>query len=260
MIEGAPTDELHKCPMTDSLDWPAYQAAFRAAAEGAGFSAAMLVEFDAGPMIAWQRPGNCPKVYLSAGIHGDEPAGPLALLEMLRGGFFTDDFDWSICPTLNPSGLAAGTRENADAIDLNRDYWIRGTREVIAHAAWLDALPVPDLFISLHEDWETEGFYFYEINLGKDRPERAEKILKAVEPWFPREKGPLIDGHESRVDGWIYHEAEADVPEGWPEAIFLAKKGCPLSFTFETPSKAELYQRVAAHAAAVRAACASLLD
>lgn len=211
-------------------------------------------------MIAWERQANCPTVYLSAGIHGDEPAGPLALLELLRGGFFEQDIYWSICPTLNPSGLAAGTRENADKVDLNRDYWLKGTREIIAHAAWLDAMPVPDLFISLHEDWETEGFYFYEINLGEDRPDRARGILNAVKPWFPAEPGPEIDGHKSRESGWIYHEAESDVPEGWPEAIFLAKKGCPLSFTFETPSRAPLYQRVGAHAAAIRAACASLAD
>lgn len=244
--------------MSDEFDWSAYQTAFRQAAESAGFSATVLLEFPSWPLIAWERPGEGRRVYISAGIHGDEPAGPLALLELLRGGFFTGDFHWSLCPTLNPTGLAAGTRENAEAMDLNRDYWLRGTREIIAHAAWLDAMRVPDLFISLHEDWETEGFYFYEINLGEDQPERAHRILTAVEPWFHPEPGPEIDGHDIRETGWIYHAAEPDLPEGWPEAIYLAKIGCPLSFTFETPSRAALHERVAAHASAVRAACACL--
>jgi hypothetical protein len=110
------------------------------------------------------------------------------------------------------------------------------------------------LFLSLHEDWETTGFYLYEINLGRDEPQRAPAIIDAVRPWFPPEPGPEIDGHLPRADGWIYHEAEADVPQGWPEAIFLAKRGCPLSFTFETPSHAPLARRVAALMAAVRAA------
>lgn len=246
--------------MSDAFDWPAYQAAFRMAAESAGFSATILLEFPEGPLIAWERPGNGKRVYLSAGIHGDEPAGPLALLELLRGGFFTADLHWSICPTLNPTGLAAGTRENAEAVDLNRDYWLRGTREIVAHAAWLDAMSVPDLFISLHEDWETTGFYFYEINLGEDRPQRAHRILEDAGVWFPPEPGPEIDGHDIREPGWIYHAAEPDLPEGWPEAIYLAKMGCPISFTFETPSRAPLHERVAAHAAAVRAACAGLGD
>ena len=126
----------------------------------------------------------------------------------------------------------------------------------MAHALWLDAQAAPDLFISLHEDWETAGFYFYEINLHDDRPDRARQILHAVSPWFAPEPGPEIDGHLCREPGWIHHAAEPDLPEGWPEAIHLAKMGCPLSFTFESPSRAALGRRVAAHVAAVKAACA----
>ncbi|MBC7979126.1 MAG: hypothetical protein H7Y36_01015, partial [Armatimonadetes bacterium] len=88
---------------------------------------------------------------------------------------------------------------------------------------------------------------FYEINLGEDNPERAEAILLEIAPIFSHEPGEIIDGHEVREPGWIFHCAEADLPESWPEAIFLAKKGCPLSFTFETPSKANLEARVKAH-------------
>lgn len=244
--------------MTVAFDFPQFQATFRQAAEAAGFTATLLAELDAGPLIAWERPGNGPRVYLSAGIHGDEPAGPLAVLELLHQEFFTDEFHCYLCPALNPSGLAAVTRENACGADLNRDYWLRSTQEVIAHAAWLDRLPRPDCFISLHEDWETAGFYFYEINLTHEDPARAQRILRAVSPWFQPEPGPEIDGHEIREPGWIYHAAEPDLPEGWPEAIYLAKMGCPISFTFETPSRAPLKNRIAAHAAAVRAACEGL--
>lgn len=179
------------------------------------------------------------------------------MLELIREGFLDNESDWTICPALNPTGLAAGIRENGEGIDLNRDYWLRETREVRAHAAWLDTTDAPDLFISLHEDWETTGFYFYEINLLDDRPLRAGEILSAVGTWFAPERGPEIDGHDVRADGWIYHAAEPDLPEGWPEAIYLAKMGCPISFTFETPSLAALPLRVAAHVAAVRAACGS---
>jgi hypothetical protein len=55
-----------------------------------------------------------------------------------------------------------------------------------------------------------------------------------------------------REPGWIFHEAEADFPDLWPEAIFMAKLGCPLSFTLETPSLARtLDQRISAHLAAI---------
>lgn len=244
--------------MSVAFDFLAFQSAFRLAAEGAGFTANTLVEVLPGPLVAWEKPGPGPCIYVSAGIHGDEPAGPLAMLELLRSGFFERPAHWLLCPALNPSGLAAGTRENAAGIDLNRDYWLRSSPEVSAHAAWIDALKVPELFISLHEDWETTGFYFYEIRLGRDQPQRAREILDAVHPWFPPQPGPLIDGHEIRGPGWIYHAAEPDIPEGWPEAIYLAKLGCPVSFTFETPSRAPLENRIAAHVAAVRAASGSL--
>ena len=242
--------------MSAEFDWEDFQTAFRESAAAVGFSPTLLAELPAGPLVAWERPVSGPRVYLSAGIHGDEPAGPLALLELLREGFFIPSVHWLLCPALNPSGLAALTRENATGIDLNRDYWLRDTAEVMAHALWLDARCSPDLFISLHEDWETTGFYFYEINLHEDQPRRARRILDSVSPWFPPEPGPEIDGHEAREPGWIDHAAEPDLPEGWPEAIYLAKMGCPISFTFETPSHAPLPRRVAAHVAAVKAACA----
>lgn len=229
------------------FDWPAFVRDFSASARGEGFREAVLLETGDGPLIAWEKGGAGPVVYLSAGIHGDEPAGPLALLELLRGGFFRDGCRWMICPALNPGGLALGTRENRAGADMNRDYLLKSTPEVAAHAAWLSRQPVPDVFVSLHEDWETEGFYLYEINLGEDDPARAASVIAAVSGHFAPEPGPEIDGHEVRGPGWIHHRAEADFPESWPEAIFLAKRGCPLSLTFETPSKQPLEKRIAAH-------------
>jgi hypothetical protein len=75
----------------------------------------------------------------------------------------------------------------------------------------------------------------------------------------PIEKNRLIDDHEVREEGWIHHEPQADFPDSWPEAIYLAKRGCPLSFTFEPPSGAlPLSQRIAAQQAAIRAALEQL--
>ena len=205
-----------------------------------------------GNVVAWEKEGRGPTIYLSAGIHGDEPAGPLALLRLMEEGFFRGECHWLICPALNPGGLAASTRENRAGADLNRDYLLRENPETAAHAAWLEAGSVPDVFVSLHEDWESAGFYFYEINLGEENPDRAEELLSAVSGQFAPEPGPEIDGHEVRGPGWIFHRAEADLPDSWPEAIFLAKRGCPLSFTFETPSSAPLERRIEAHIAALK--------
>ncbi len=244
----------------EEFDWMRFSQDWSQAAAGDGFAPVPLSETPAGTLTAWEKPGPGPHIYLSAGIHGDEPAGPLAILHLLRGGYFQKQARWSVCPSLNPTGLATGTRENANGEDLNRDYWARRTAEVQAHARWCESLPTPDLFISLHEDWESSGFYFYEINLGPDSPNRARTILDAVADILPIEPLLEVDGHDVRDPGWIYHGAEADLPRSWPEAIFLAKQGCPLSFTFETPSTAApLSKRVAALTAAVRAAAKHLL-
>ena len=242
--------------MNRGFEWSTYLGDFAIAADAAGFVRRDLADTSAGPLSVWVRGETGRSVYVSAGMHGDEPAGPLALLEWVQSGAIPGDIRWALCPAANPTGLARGSRGNADGVDLNRDYRRRSTAEVKAHAAWLESCPVPDLFVSLHEDWEARGFYFYEINLGPDIPARAAAILDAVKPWFEPDAGHEIDGHSPRAPGWIYHEAEADVPDGWPEAIFLAKLGCPLSFTFETPSHAPLDQRVAAQIAALRAVLA----
>lgn len=236
-----------------AIEPTAFLREFGREAQIRGFHQEILADTPAGPLMAFSRSGEGSPAYLSAGIHGDEPAGPLAALALLKVGAFDDGRPWAICPALNPTGLLAGTRDNAAGADLNRDYLLRHTPEAAAHAAWLESRPVPGLFISLHEDWESSGFYFYEINLGADLPERAARILGAVQPWFPPEPSGIIDDHEVRSPGWIHHAARADLPDHWPEAIFLAHLGCPLSFTLESPSSALLDHRVAAHQAAVLA-------
>jgi len=236
------------------FQWPHFLDEFAKQAAEQGFVSEVILNTEDGPLMAWERKGKdgAPLIYLSAGIHGDEPAGPLATLELMKTGAFSEDAHWLICPAINPGGLALGTRENRQGHDLNRDYFRHETLEVAAHARWLSRDRVPDVFVSLHEDWESEGFYFYEINLGEDEPDRADSLLSSVAPYFKAELGPEIDGHDIREPGWIYHCAEADLPDEWPEAIFLAKQGCSLSFTFETPSKALLEKRVSAHAACFR--------
>jgi len=215
-----------------------------------------LLITEAGPVLAASRfvDPAWPLVYLSSGIHGDEPAGPLAIESLLRH-LDLDGFNWLICPLLNPLGLNRGIRENPQGIDLNRDYRRQQSREARAHAAWLERQLVPDLFVSLHEDWEAQGFYFYEIALEEDRPERARRILDSVAAVWPIEQEDCIDDHQVRERGWIFHEPQADFPDEWPEAIFMAERRCPLSFTFETPSRAApLEKRIAAHQAAIAAA------
>ncbi|MBP6508777.1 MAG: succinylglutamate desuccinylase/aspartoacylase family protein, partial [Opitutaceae bacterium] len=99
------------------------------------------------PLIALTKrtPGELPRIYLSAGMHGDEPAPPQALLAMLAAGIFDSRATWFLCPMLNPSGHLRGTRENHEGRDLNRDYKDVLSAEISAHIGWLRHQPLFDL-------------------------------------------------------------------------------------------------------------------
>ncbi len=216
-----------------------------------GFAVREIGQCQDGPLLALERPRpGAPRVYLSAGVHGDEPAGPLAVRCLLEQDALDHRLEWRICPLLNPGGLAAGTRTTPCGRDLNRDYASRHSAEAQAHAAWLERQPIPDVMLSLHEDFEATGVYLYEINTS-GAPSWARTLLDAAAAVLPVEPAPRIDDHHVAAPGWILHPPEPDEP-GWPEAILLARLGPHVSYTMETPSRGfALEHRVAAHAAMV---------
>jgi murein peptide amidase A len=57
-------------------------------------------------------------------IHGNEPAG-IAIAEQLAHDPPPRELDLWIIPTLNPDGVAANTRGNANGVDLNRNFPFR---------------------------------------------------------------------------------------------------------------------------------------
>lgn len=225
-----------------------------AAANRHGWRAEVFLDQPDRQLHAFHRPapGARRKIYLSSGVHGDEPAGPLALLELLAANHWPADTELWLCPCLNPSGLRASTRENAEGHDLNRDYRHRRTPEVRAHVALLDRLPPLDLAICLHEDWEARGFYLYELN-ATGGASHAQRIIAQVAPVCPIDPSPEIDGRPAR-GGIIRPEADPTKRPDWPEAFYLFQHKTRLSYTFESPSDFDLEVRVRAQVAAVRAA------
>ncbi len=197
--------------------------------------------------------GPRPRIYLSAGIHGDEPAPPQVLLEMLKTGAFDTRANWFICPVINPEGLHFGTREDTLCRDLNRDYLDRLSPEVQAHTAWLQKQPPFQLTLCLHEDWEASGFYLYELNR-KNQPSFAPAIISAVRPMMPIEASSLIDGRPVDEPGIIRPVSDPLLRTNWPEAIYLCQEHTTLSYTLETPSSFPLSERIEAMISAVKAA------
>ena len=195
-------------------------------------------------------------IYISSGIHGDEPAGPAAILQLLEQDVWPANTDVWLCPCLNPTGFPLNRRENASGIDLNREYHAPTAAEVQAHTRWLAAQPAFDLAICLHEDWESHGFYLYELN-PDNRPSLAEEIIAAVALVCPIDLSPVIETRAAR-GGIIRPDTDPLSRPQWPEAFYLLQHKTRLSYTFEAPSDFPLGTRTNALATAVTAAMQAL--
>jgi protein MpaA len=195
-------------------------------------------------------------VYISTGIHGDEPAGPLAALRLLQEGAWPNDAAIWLCPCLNPSGFLLKHRENSAGIDVNRDYRHFESPEARAHVDWLERQPRFDVTLCLHEDWESNGFYLYELN-PDNRPSFAEKILQAVAKVCPVDTSPVIEDWPAQ-NGIIRPNINPAERPRWPEAMYLITHKTCQSYTLEAPSDFPMPVRVAALTAAVRAVLAAV--
>jgi hypothetical protein len=216
---------------------------------------------DGAPLIvAWRSPERpVLSVLVSAGIHGDEPAGPLALLQWIAMGVPDPGVAWTVFPLLNPTGWDSGTRECAAGVDLNRNYFDLSQPETRAQVEWLERHKLRcDWAVCLHEDWEAKGFYLYEVGEpGAASIGRA--ILRQVEPVIAVETAPEIDGMPAR-HGLIRPSGDLSaLGTVWPEALRLIRNHAPLCHTFETPSAAPLGKRMSAHISGLRAGLSEML-
>jgi predicted deacylase len=196
------------------------------------------------------------RIYISAGIHGDEPAGPLAALRLIGEDRWPQNAEIFLLPCLNPVGFTLNTRGNSSGIDLNRDYRHLETEEVSAHIRWLERQPNFDVTLCLHEDWESHGFYIYELNPDGHAP-LAEKMVAAVSRVCPVDFSEIIEGREAK-GGIIRPRLDPATRPQWPEAFWLLQNKTRRSCTLEAPSDFPLATRVNALVTGVNAALAEL--
>ena len=192
---------------------------------------------------------NAPRLYISAGIHGDEPAGPLAALKLIQENRWPENAEFFLMPCLNPIGFTLNRRENAEGVDLNRDYRNSKSAEVRAHFAWLERQPAFSLYLCLHEDWESNGFYLYEQN-PDGKPSLAEKMIEAVKQVCPVDLSETIEGRAAH-GGIIRPNLLPHERPDWPEAFYLITQKARQGYTLEAPSDFPLATRVNALVAAV---------
>jgi hypothetical protein len=192
------------------------------------------------------------RIYISAGIHGDEPAGPLAALELLKANAWGDHWDVTVLPCLNPTGFALNRRENDEGIDLNRQYLRPTAKETLAHTKWLERQAAFDLCLVLHEDWEAAGFYVYELN-PEGKLSLAEAMIQAVEKIAPIERSEVIEGRPAK-NGIVRPILDPHSRPLWPESFYLLMHKTRLAYTLEASSDFPLALRTSVLVAAVNAA------
>ena len=223
-----------------------------AAAEAHGWLIERFPSAGDQPLYGFQRLAKRERlsVYISTGIHGDEPGGPLAMLELLEANAWPSGVSLFACPCLNPTGFPGNTRENKTGTDLNRDYRDIKSREVQAHTEWIDSLPKFDLGICLHEDWEAKGFYLYELN-PDNLPAASTEVIDAVNQVCPIDHSERIDDRPAK-GGILKPVVSPEARPLWPEAFYIVLQKTRLSYTLEAPSDFPMPTRIDALCTAVK--------
>ncbi len=205
---------------------------------------------------------SAPAIALSAGVHGDEPAGPWALVSLVSAGLLDARFAYRIWPCTNPTGYAAGTRCNAGGDDVNRSFSRGGTtpesRAIITSNR--DRRFV--LSVDVHEDHEADGFYCYAG--GPAAAQLGAAIAGAiVEAGFPLQNFADFDfgepggGNPKRLRAGgvvVMAPDEGRYFDGLSLNLHMMRRAAEHVVTLETPRKRPWDDRIAMHRVALVAA------
>jgi len=190
-------------------------------------------------------------IYISAGIHGDEPAGTEGCIAWAEKNVRAlSRLPFLIFPCLNPWGLINNSRNDDLRRDLNRMFQhdeipsLREQKLIIKPYRFA-------LVLALHEDYDGQGLYIYEIQ----SPEAAwgSELLKVGGKFLPVEGRTRVDGRVFKAGVFRGQKRHFKIFEtiGLPETPYLRLYHAERTFTIETPSEFALDLRVQAQVAII---------
>jgi predicted deacylase len=183
-------------------------------------------------------------ICIVAGIHGNEIAGPLAILRLLEAFFdkFPQDFRYIIYPVINPTGFDLRQRYDDDGRDLNAIYseTLNSANYQEVQAFYEDVAQFKPFkaVLTLHEDSDLEKFYMY--GLGKDNLEYYHAMCAFAKIFCPGWTNADIYGSPSDEFGLILAKARDHAFD----AALYSEGSTTLAFTLETPGKLDIAFRM----------------
>ncbi len=200
-------------------------------------------------------------LYLSAGIHGDEPAATEALVRWAEWHLTAlakearHPLPLVILPCLNPWGLVNNRRTDERNRDLNRLFDRQDVSPVGEIRDFLRGRRF-ELAVTMHEDYDGQGAYLYE--LARRPPDLGSVLLKAVSRFVPLDPRKRIDQRPAKNGLMLRRANLARIPLH-PEGIYLYRNQCDRVLTFETPSEFSIARRIDAQVRMLEVCAASVL-
>lgn len=205
---------------------------------------------------------NLKSILLSAGVHGDEPAGIYTILKFLEDHIeeFLDKYRFVIYPCVNPSAFEASTLETMNGANLNR-LFTPETSQTEIHLIIEDLLKLNLDFQFAMDLHEAPPYYEGEGYLKKDNPhacwiyesrrDECERLGRGMIDTLPPDievcTWPFIY-HDISDRGVINFLAETTgnpvYAEGTTFDAFVFERYTGHSFTTETPTGWSMEKRV----------------
>ncbi len=215
---------------------------------------------------------NKPNVLLSAGIHGDEPAGVVAVMDFLRNGIldFADRCNIFVLPCINPSGFEWDTRHTSSNVDINRRFGTgdKESNEVAFIEDWLTNFSHMVLSIDLHEDQtfipsnEADGepiptqCYVYESVDGVGG-EMGRKFLDTLSATEVCQWESIYGDNADR--GLILEDLRTETDRRTNFDNYVRKHHSDVAVTLETPTAWSMPKRVGVHSQWIRRGIESVI-
>lgn len=191
-----------------------------------------------------------PNVLVSAGFHGEEPAGCWGILRFLEEYYpkIFEKINISFLPLVNPTGFRRGARRNDWNENPNDGFChtssgkpepSREGQILLNHIDQIKML-AKDGFVSLHEDFEQDKFYLYTFEHANAPGKFSTSLRSELAAFFDPVPDGMIEGAKA-CGGIIFNSCDSSFED------FLFHEGISLTACTETPGLLEISKRIEAN-------------